>query len=128
MPNANMPHTHLPTAIPPGAILPNIKTTKASADIKIPASAKAPNDVKILGREKMKLGRENTSLRARSGNIDVNDPLVSFLYDLLRDHLAPGLVERLVQEAVTYPNVMYTNGYIAKYCQDLAARLRGETT
>src|SRR5688572_22012508 len=45
-------------------------------------------------------GKANEALRERSGKVDVHDDrLTSFLYDLVRDHLPPGTVERLVREA-----------------------------
>lgn len=50
--------------------------------------------------------------------------LVSFIYDVLRDgHIAPGDIERLVQEAQGTP-VVFSNGHLAKYAQDIADRLK----
>lgn len=67
--------------------------------------------------------RQNRELRERSGKVDVHgDRLTSFLYDLLRDHLLPGQVERLVRDAA--PDCQYTNGHLARYAKDLADRLR----
>lgn len=63
------------------------------------------------------------ALRERSGNIRLHSRLTSFLYDLMRDHVPPGVVEQLVQEA-TDPDVKYTNGWLALYAQDLAQRLQ----
>ena len=63
------------------------------------------------------------ALRQRSGNVRLHNRLVSFLYDLMRDHLPPGVIEKLVQEA-TEPDVTYTNGWLALYAQDLAQRLQ----
>ena len=70
---------------------------------------------------------ENSRLRDRSGNVIDNDPLTSFLYDLLRDHVNPSTVEKLVRDsrADSAPFV-YSNGYLARYAQDLAGRLRGD--
>lgn len=68
---------------------------------------------------------ENGALRERSGQVDSNSRLVSFLYDLLRDHLPAGKVEELVRNAQKTP-VRFTNGFIANYAEDLAKRLRGE--
>lgn len=64
---------------------------------------------------------ENKLLRARSGEITIHSKLTSFLYDLLRDHLPAGVVEELVRNA--QPEVHYTNGWLAKYAEDLALRL-----
>lgn len=67
---------------------------------------------------------ENDRLRAESGQIQSDDPLVSFLYELMRDHVVPGEVERLVQSSPKTDTV-FTNGWLALYAKDLAARLRG---
>jgi hypothetical protein len=55
------------------------------------------------------------------------DPLTSFIYELLRDHLPPGKAERIVQQVVVEAGreVVYTNGFLALYAKDLANRLRG---
>jgi hypothetical protein len=68
-------------------------------------------------------GEPNSELRLRSGEIDINDKLTSFLYTLIRDYLPAGDVEAIVrdsQEADCY----YTNGWLAQYAQDLASRLK----
>lgn len=64
----------------------------------------------------------NEELRTRSGNVNVSSRLTSFLYDLMRDHLTPGVVEELVQESAAI-EVAYTNGWLALYAFDLAKRL-----
>jgi hypothetical protein len=69
-------------------------------------------------------GEPNSELRLRSGEVNINDRLTSFLYDLIRDHLDAGTVEKLVRDAQE-PDVAYTNGWLAKYAEDLAKRLRG---
>lgn len=69
----------------------------------------------------------NHDLHSRSGHIESPDRLVAFLYDLLRDHLPAGEVEKLVRDAevVSPENIaVYTNGYLARYAKDLADRLR----
>jgi hypothetical protein len=38
---------------------------------------------------------QQEDLRVRSGSVNIKSRLVSFLYDLLRDHLTPGVVEEL---------------------------------
>ena len=56
-----------------------------------------------------------------------DDPLVGFLYILLRDHLPFGTVEGIVEDHVEPARGLvskYTNGYAAKHAMDLAARLR----
>lgn len=47
---------------------------------------------------------------------------MSFLYQLMRDELPPGKVEGIVRDCQE-PDVLYTNGWLAKYAQDLAERL-----
>ena len=66
---------------------------------------------------------ETDALRARSGTVRFNSKLISFLYTLLRDHVSPGDVEKLVREACSEPDVIYTNGWLALYAEDLAKRL-----
>ena len=70
---------------------------------------------------------ETKALRERSGSvkIKINSKLVSFLYELMRDHLPPGKVEELVR-ASQDPDCIYTNGWLAKYAQDLANRLKDQ--
>jgi hypothetical protein len=68
---------------------------------------------------------ETVALRERSGTVQINSRLVSFLYELMRDHLPVGIVEELVQ-ASKEPDVTYTNGWLAKYAQDLANRLKDQ--
>jgi hypothetical protein len=68
------------------------------------------------------------ALRRRSGAISMTgDPLTSFIYELLRDHITPGKTERIVQQVVIESGreVVYTNGFLALYAKDLADRLRG---
>lgn len=64
----------------------------------------------------------NEELRTRSGNVNASSRLTSFLYDLMRDHLTPGVVEKLVQGS-TSQEVSYTNGWLARYAFDLTVRL-----
>ncbi len=66
---------------------------------------------------------ENILLRERSGSIEYDDKLVSFLYELMRDHLTAGQVEALVRESAHTGHTIYTNGWLANYAKDLASRL-----
>lgn len=67
--------------------------------------------------------QQNRDLRERSGSVEVKDDrLTSFLYDLMRDHIQPSAVEKLVRDAD--PNILYTNGWLASYAKDVADRLR----
>ena len=64
----------------------------------------------------------NEELKHRSGNVSSDDKLVCFLYLLLRDHLLPGDIEALLKNA-DGDSFEFTNGYLASYSKDLAARL-----
>lgn len=76
---------------------------------------------------------QDQELFERSGRVIGHNPLVSFLYDLMRDHLPPGVVERLVREATPGGSATphghwattYTNGWLAEYAKDVATRLQG---
>ena len=69
----------------------------------------------------------NAALRKRSGTVAYDDKLTSFLYELMRDHLPPGVVEELVRDAeLGTPTVVFSNGWLATYAHDLAKRLTDE--
>jgi hypothetical protein len=68
----------------------------------------------------------NDELRVASGSIDSDSKLVSFLYQLMRDHVTPGVVEGLVRDSQVTPSQL-TNGWIAKYSEYLASQLKGQT-
>ena len=61
-------------------------------------------------------------LRRASACVDINSKLTSFLYELMRDHVTPGKVQELVQDAQV-AEVQYTNGWLAEYAHYLAGRL-----
>jgi hypothetical protein len=65
-------------------------------------------------------------LRKRSGEISSADPLVGFLYDLIRGHLPAGVVEKLVMDNTTGEEMLFTNGWLANYAKDLAERLKNK--
>ncbi len=61
-----------------------------------------------------------------SGTYMFSDQLTNFLYTLMRDHLTPGVVEKLVlqiEEEQTKQPITYTNGWLAAYSNYLALRL-----
>ena len=67
----------------------------------------------------------NYQLRYRSGDISSDDKFISFIYELCRDHLTPGVVESIVLNS-TGPgsdNIRFTNGYLAEYAKDVVRRL-----
>ena len=71
------------------------------------------------------------NLRGRSGNFNSDDALTSLLYDLVRDgHISIGLLEQKMNEMEEAtmqngcrPVVLYTNGWLAKYCADISQRI-----
>lgn len=63
-------------------------------------------------------------LREESGYFRSKDPLVCFLYDVMRDHLPVGVVEKLVLENVHGLDCLFSNGFLAKYAENLARELR----
>lgn len=56
--------------------------------------------------------QQNESMRKRSEEVTSDCRLTAFLYDLMRDHVPPG--------GACY---QYTNGWLALYAADLAARI-----
>lgn len=62
-----------------------------------------------------------------SGRFTSSDPLVAFLYDLMKSHLPTGVVAQLVYGAVATRGgpCEYTNGWLAQYAAHLSATLRG---
>jgi hypothetical protein len=72
--------------------------------------------------------QSNDELRQRSGAVNNTNPLVAFLYDLMRDHVQPGVVEELVRDVTQHDHdAQYCNGWLARYAEDLAKRLLDET-
>ena len=67
---------------------------------------------------------KTAALRERSGTVVINSRLVSFLYQLMRDQVTPGIVESIVNQSEDEPEITYTNGWLAKYAEDLANRLK----
>ena len=64
-----------------------------------------------------------TALKKRSGDVVLHSKLVSFLYELMRDEVTPGKVERILMNCRD-PDVTYSNGWLARYAKDVATRLR----
>lgn len=70
-------------------------------------------------------------LRKKSGTVKDNRLLVAFLYVLMRDVVPPGVMEGTLlklsntnaDESHEKQEYLLTNGYLAKYAQDLADRI-----
>ncbi len=70
-----------------------------------------------------KMGEDNRRLREASGDVHISSRLTSFLYELMRDHLPVGTVEKIVRNSQD-PDVGYCNGWLGKYAEDLSTRLK----
>lgn len=83
--------------------------------------------VTVKDRE-TRLKRGNVRMRRVSGSVNSRDPLVAFIYALARDYMPSGMVEELMLRHVEGKGVesQYTNGWLAKWAQDVARRLRAK--
>lgn len=73
----------------------------------------------------MERAEQQKRLMAASGSIRSDDPLVVFLYDLMKLHLPAGTVAQLVRDATEnrQGTAEFTNGFLAQYAQFLAAEI-----
>jgi len=67
-------------------------------------------------------------IRIESGNIKTYSPLVEFLYFLMRDYLAVGHIEKIIEEmewqrAQGQLGSNFTNGWLAQYASNVAHRI-----
>lgn len=65
----------------------------------------------------------DNKLRTDTGALKSTDPLVAFIYHLLRDELASGVVEGLAMKAVKNADALYSNGFLLQYSENIARRL-----
>lgn len=66
----------------------------------------------------------NEEIKAITGTISYDDKLTSFLYELIRDHLTPGVVEEIMRHVEAEDKErIYCNGFVALYAHLLAQRL-----
>lgn len=68
------------------------------------------------------MGTENQRMRERSGSVNCNR-LESLIYVLLRDHLPAGKLEQIITDQRDASEFLMTNGWLADYSKDIAARL-----
>ena len=74
--------------------------------------------------EKARWDQQNKDLTVASGNVEDKRSMVSFLYELMRDHLPPGKVEEIVRHVLAEDyERRYCNGWLAQYAQSVADRL-----
>lgn len=54
------------------------------------------------------------------------DALVSFLYEVLRDHIVPGTVEKMVKDIESHSRdiMLFSNPHVARYAKELAQRIQ----
>ena len=63
-------------------------------------------------------------MRNASGNVTGTEPIIAFIYVLLRDHVAPGKVEDIILSLpAAGVKTPYSNGWLARYAADIAQRL-----
>ena len=72
------------------------------------------------------IDRTNESIRIISGQVTSTDPLVTFLYLLMRDVVVPGRVEEIASIALKCSKSEFTNGWLANHAKNLAADFRSE--
>jgi len=74
----------------------------------------------------------NLALVQRSGNFTTGSNLVAFVYELLRDHVLPGDMMKVVNDSdiehtndVDYEKPMWrlSNGWLAQFAHDIVRRL-----
>ena len=73
------------------------------------------------------LAAKTERLRQASGTVTDTDPLVCFLYLLARNEVPVGASESLLGEVEISSaggDCVYTNGWVARWAQDAARRLR----
>ncbi len=57
---------------------------------------------------------------------EYSDPLVGFLYQIMRDHLPSGVVEEAVKANSGHESILFANKWLANYANDLAQQLRSQ--
>ncbi len=63
-----------------------------------------------------------SNMRERTGQVD-GTRLEAFIYTLLRDHVPAGKIEQLMLNMSEHDGFQFTNGWLAEYAKDVAARL-----
>ena len=77
----------------------------------------------------MKRSKEMDELAERSDNVEGHSFLAEFLYDLMRDHVPVGVIEKImVANNDSTGKKLYSNGFLARYAKDVANRLLEKET
>ena len=68
----------------------------------------------------------NDELVKLSGSVVTHDPLVTFLYMLMRDYVKPGDIQTILfNDIIDQPKEMeLSNGWIGKYAKYVASKLK----
>ena len=66
----------------------------------------------------------DTVLKTSSGSVASTDPLVAFLYDLMRDFISPGDVEKIIESNYGEKEFHFSNGWLANYAKNIVEALR----
>lgn len=73
----------------------------------------------------MKPKERTNKLREVSGTVTYSDPLTSLFYQLMRDEIPAGTLERVVQDVLNEEKeCVFTNGWLAKYANNLAEEIK----
>lgn len=67
--------------------------------------------------------KENKRMREKSGSIEDDSRLTSFLYVLARDFLPVGEIEIILNKCAHDKKCTFTNGWLAQWAQDAKNRL-----
>ena len=68
-------------------------------------------------------------IKERSGNVADSQKIVALLYILMRDDICCGRIEELTKELESCePPIHFSNGWLAKYAQDVFNRLDSKNT
>jgi uncharacterized protein YodC (DUF2158 family) len=78
---------------------------------------------RLLSREEYTVKSRDTLLKEASGTVTSDDPMVGFVYDLLRDYVRPGDMERAVENNLYKGTCTFSNGWLAKYAKDVVETL-----
>ena len=70
-------------------------------------------------------GARRQRLRMASRQVNSDDPLVLFLYQLMRDHVSAGVVSSILDEVdIASGEQQYTNGFLAEFATIAAKEIR----
>lgn len=79
-------------------------------------------DSKLIAKSPASVFRDD--LREVSGHVSSADPLVNFLYLLMRDEVTPGVVAKILEDSIDEETTVFTNGWLASYAGYVAKILK----